>query len=93
MFELGKLNLILKYLVVIEPQQLGQLINESRKLTELRLMCATRCIKKSWAITSYFSDQSSQIKKSEIASPRVPLFVFKFDEEYRKTLDFRNLQN
>lgn len=91
LFELSKLNLLLKYLVVVESKQLAAFIYDSRKLTELRLMAAVRCYRKSWAITQYFAGEITH--KSEIASEAPPLFRFRFDNEYRKTPDFRNLHN
>lgn len=54
LFEVNKLNLLLKYLVVIEYRPWTEFVEESRKLTELRLLVAERCMKKAWMIKSFF---------------------------------------
>jgi hypothetical protein len=57
--ELGKLNLLLKYLVVLEDRAWSQFVEESRKLTELRLLIAERCMKKAEMIKKFFDKKDS----------------------------------
>lgn len=52
--EIIKLNILLKYVIQIENANLKQLFRKSRRITELRLMVAERCMKKAEMLSRYF---------------------------------------
>lgn len=53
LFELSKLNILVKYVVSV-GSKLDQELSSSRSLTEIRMMVAARCFKKAFEFKKFF---------------------------------------